>query len=204
MGWSSRSNIFVVDHHLLSGSCGNLLPFRCCQEYHHVRPQTWPDVPSDGLSSVRKEDSSSLRVQTELGLSTSRLLTRKDISHLAQVRTFLHCLVSFCVNPSADMLGFKLANPARENAATQKTRPIYLDMQVREECGGGSRVLTILRLLPRLIPGFLMQCYPILPTSTVILTVAPMHMDGKLNKRLRMRARRVSSLILVALSHRRL
>jgi cysteine desulfurase len=27
------------------------------------------------------------------------------------------------------MLGFKLASPARENAATQKTRPIYLDMQ---------------------------------------------------------------------------
>lgn len=31
------------------------------------------------------------------------------------------------------MLGFKLASPARENAATQKTRPIYLDMQVRVE-----------------------------------------------------------------------
>ncbi|KAF8447775.1 pyridoxal phosphate-dependent transferase [Boletus edulis BED1] len=31
--------------------------------------------------------------------------------------------------PRPDMLGFKLANPVRENAATQKTRPIYLDMQ---------------------------------------------------------------------------
>ncbi|KAN0077126.1 Pyridoxal phosphate-dependent transferase [Tylopilus felleus] len=31
--------------------------------------------------------------------------------------------------PRPDMLGFKLASPARENAATQKTRPIYLDMQ---------------------------------------------------------------------------
>jgi len=31
--------------------------------------------------------------------------------------------------PRPDMLGFMLANPARENAATQKTRPIYLDMQ---------------------------------------------------------------------------
>lgn len=30
------------------------------------------------------------------------------------------------------MLGFKLASAARENAATRKTRPIYLDMQVRE------------------------------------------------------------------------
>jgi len=31
--------------------------------------------------------------------------------------------------PRPDMLGFKLAIPARENATTQKTRPIYLDMQ---------------------------------------------------------------------------
>ncbi|KAG9318643.1 pyridoxal phosphate-dependent transferase [Chiua virens] len=33
------------------------------------------------------------------------------------------------LTPRPDMLGFKLAHPARENAATQKTRPIYLDMQ---------------------------------------------------------------------------
>lgn len=34
------------------------------------------------------------------------------------------------------MLGFKLATPTRENDATQKTRPIYLDMQVREGSDG--------------------------------------------------------------------
>ena len=62
----------------------------------------------------------------------SLLLTRRSISHPDQVRPSLHRPVLCHVNPCADMLGFKLANPARENAATQKTRPIYLDMQVWE------------------------------------------------------------------------
>lgn len=76
----------------------------------------------------------------------SPLLTRKVISHLAQVRPSLHCLVSCCANPCTDMLGFKLATPTRENAATQKTRPIYLDMQVREGSSGSSCVVCSLYL----------------------------------------------------------
>jgi cysteine desulfurase len=32
----------------------------------------------------------------------------------------------------ADMLGFKLELPQREDGITKKTRPIYLDMQVSE------------------------------------------------------------------------
>lgn len=47
--------------------------------------------------------------------------------------SILHLSLSCRVNPCVDMLGFKLANPARESVATQKARPIYLDMQVREE-----------------------------------------------------------------------
>lgn len=53
---------------------------------------------------------------------------------------FLHCLVFLCVNPSVDMLGFKLSNSARENGAAQKTRPIYLDMQVGKRRGGRASV----------------------------------------------------------------
>lgn len=123
------------------------------------------------------------------------LLTRKGISHLAQVRPSLHRPVSCRVNPCADMLGFKLANPARENAATQKTRPIYLDMQVREGVLAAVIVpfLTILRPPPLLTREFSMQCCPISPINTVILTVAPMRMGGKLNKRLRMHVRQALS-----------
>ena len=35
----------------------------------------------------------------------------------------------------ADMLGFKLEVPRREGSLTGKTRPIYLDMQVRFRVG---------------------------------------------------------------------
>jgi len=62
----------------------------------------------------------------------SLLHTRKmDISLLVQVGANLMYIMTY---PSyvfvADMLGFKLEVPNRENSVTQKTRPIYLDMQV--------------------------------------------------------------------------
>jgi cysteine desulfurase len=42
-----------------------------------------------------------------------------------------------------DMLGFKLELPQREDSATEKTRPIYLDMQVRMYITSCSRFLSI-------------------------------------------------------------
>ena len=48
------------------------------------------------------------------------------------------------------MLGFKLELPQREDGITKRTRPIYLDMQVKDTISLDSRsFLTISRLPPQ-------------------------------------------------------
>lgn len=55
----------------------------------------------------------------------------KAISHQDQV-IHLRLCVSILLRVSLlDMLGFKLDMPRREDSMKEKTRPIYLDMQVR-------------------------------------------------------------------------
>ena len=80
---------------------------------------------------------SAKRASSALGCRQSKDRRRPSLLQGRAFRTSPRFVIPpssrFCrVNPCADMLGFKLANPARESAATQKTRPIYLDMQVRE------------------------------------------------------------------------
>ena len=52
-------------------------------------------------------------------------------SHRAQVQEFASCSARFAFDVGLDMLGFKLEMPRREDNVQDKTRPIYLDMQVR-------------------------------------------------------------------------
>lgn len=52
------------------------------------------------------------------------------ISHPGQARTQAFELLNFANIFSLDMLGFKLEVPHREQSLQDKTRPIYLDMQV--------------------------------------------------------------------------
>ena len=55
------------------------------------------------------------------------------------------------INSTTDMLGFKLELPQREDGITKQTRPIYLDMQVKDTISSldSCSVLTISRLLPQ-------------------------------------------------------
>jgi len=55
------------------------------------------------------------------------------------------------INSTTDMLGFKLELPQREDGITKKTRPIYLDMQVKDTISSlnSCSFLTISRLLPQ-------------------------------------------------------
>ena len=55
------------------------------------------------------------------------------------------------IDSTTDMLGFKLELPQREDGITKKTRPIYLDMQVKDTISSleGRSFLTISRLLPQ-------------------------------------------------------
>jgi hypothetical protein len=55
------------------------------------------------------------------------------------------------VNLITDMLGFKLELPQRDDGITKKTRPIYLDMQVKDTISSFDNCssLTVSRLLPQ-------------------------------------------------------
>lgn len=64
--------------------------------------------------------------------------TYQDEAHFTpRSGTSLHCYVTYDYYMASppDMLGFKLEVPRREGSLTAKTRPIYLDMQVRFRVG---------------------------------------------------------------------
>jgi hypothetical protein len=138
-------------------------------------------------------DSFNLHPQTEPVLSMSPLLTRMiAISPQDQVgkqypTLFSVLNIAFC----ADMLGFKLEMPRREGSLKEKTRPIYLDMQVRViACSSRYEPhIFYFRPLHLLILVYLMPCYHISRTSTVTRIVARMHMDGRLSRLWRMLAK---------------
>jgi len=108
---------------------------------------------------------------------------------LVQRSTLVNLLnIALC----ADMLGFKLEMPRREDSLKEKTRPIYLDMQV---CGivRYPAFTGLMFLVPRprrpstLV--YLTLCCRILPTSTATHIVARMRTDGRLSRLWRMPAK---------------
>ena len=91
----------------------------------------------------------------------------------------------------ADMFGFKVEVPKREGSLKDKTRAIYLDMQVRspKELLNLSLSLLLHRLRLLWTQEYWTQCYLSIRISMAILTVALTHTDGKL-KRVLMRLAR--------------
>ena len=90
----------------------------------------------------------------EDGVFTPRAGSRRSLSFRISV-AHLH--------RNADMLGFKLEMPQREDSLTGKARPIYLDMQVSTvhlRCPF-SLLTPSNRRLPHLIPVSLTPCFPI-------------------------------------------
>ena len=76
-------------------------------------------------------DLSSLHPQTELVLLTCHLLTRMMVILLQDpVRNIIIAYEVLNLPFYADMLGFKLGIPHPDGSLKEKTRPIYLDMQV--------------------------------------------------------------------------